>query len=110
MSKKVCYYSVKPQFRSGRRISFKMISKEAVITNELGLHARSAAQIAKLAARARHGVWLVKGGEQAAASSIIDLIALDCPRGTKIAVIIDNPSDRDVLDAISELIENGFGE
>jgi phosphocarrier protein HPr len=87
-----------------------MISREAVITNELGLHARSAAQIAKLAARARHGVWLVKGEERAAASSIIDLIALECPRGTRITVIIDNPSDRDVLDAISELIKNGFGE
>jgi len=110
MPKKVRYFSVKPQLQSGRRIIFKMISKEAVITNELGLHARSAAQIAKLAARARHGVWLVKGEERAAASSIIDLIALECPRGTKIAVIIDNPSDRDVLLAISKLIENGFGE
>jgi len=87
-----------------------MISKKAVITNELGLHARSAAQIAKLAARARHGVWLAKGEERAPASSIMDLIALECPQGTKIVVIIDNPSDRDVLYAISELIENGFGE
>jgi phosphocarrier protein len=87
-----------------------MISKEAVITNELGLHARSAAQIAKLAARARHGVWLVKGEERADATSIMDLIALECPRGTKIVVIIDDPCDRDILYAISELIENGFGE
>lgn len=87
-----------------------MISKEAVISNELGLHARSAAQIANLAAQARYGVWLVKGEERAAASSIMDLIALECPRGTKIVVIIDNPRDRDVLNAISELIENGFGE
>jgi phosphocarrier protein len=87
-----------------------MISKEAVISNELGLHARSAAQIANLAARAHHGVWLVKGEERADASSIMDLIALECPRGTKIAVIIDNPRDWDVLDAISKLIENGFGE
>ncbi|MGW8188232.1 MAG: HPr family phosphocarrier protein [Desulfobacterales bacterium] len=53
---------------------------------------------------------MVKGEERAAASSIIDLIALDCPRGTKIAVIIDNPGDREILNAISELIENGFGE
>lgn len=87
-----------------------MISKEAVITNELGLHARSASQIAKLAARARYGIWLVKGEERAEASSIMDLIALECHRGTKITVIIDDPSDRDVLNAISELIENGFGE
>ncbi|MFO7687574.1 MAG: HPr family phosphocarrier protein [Desulfobacterales bacterium] len=87
-----------------------MMVKETVITNELGLHARSAAQIARLAAKARHGIWLAKGAERAAAASIMDLIALECPQGTKIAVIIENPSDRDVLDAITELIENGFGE
>ncbi|MGD2000438.1 MAG: HPr family phosphocarrier protein [Desulfobacterales bacterium] len=87
-----------------------MISKEAVISNEMGLHARSAAQIANLAAQARHGVWLVKGEERADATSIMDLIALECPRGTKIVVIIDDPCDRDILYAISELIENGFGE
>ena len=81
-----------------------------MITNELGLHARSAAQIANLAARARHGVWLVKGEERADATSIIDLIALECPRGTKIVVTIDDSCDRDILYAISELIENGFGE
>ena len=87
-----------------------MLSKEATIKNELGLHARSAALIARLAARARHGIWLAKGEERAAAASIMDLIALECPRGTKIVITIDNPGDRDVLEAISELIENGFGE
>ncbi len=106
-------------WRTGSNVRFEiglicgmagMLSKEATIKNELGLHARSAALIARLAARARHGIWLAKGEERAAAASIMDLIALECPRGTKIVITIDNPGDRDVLEAISELIENGFGE
>jgi phosphocarrier protein len=87
-----------------------MITKETVIQNELGLHARSAAKIAELAALARGGVWLAKGEERAVASSVIDLIALECPHGTTIEVIIESPIDRDVLDAIVALIDKGFGE
>jgi phosphotransferase system HPr (HPr) family protein len=90
--------------------SQKKISRETVIINALGLHARSAAQIANLAARASAKIWLVKGGESAEATSIMDLLALECPRGTKVAIIIEDPSDLDVLNAISQLIENGFGE
>ena len=90
--------------------SQKKISRETVIINALGLHARSAAQIANLAARASAKVWLVKGGESAEATSIMDLLALECPRGTKVAIIIEDSSDLEVLNAISQLIENGFGE
>lgn len=90
--------------------SQKKISRETVIINTLGLHARSAAQIANLAARATSKVWLVKGGESAEATSIMDLLALECPRGTKVAIIIEDSSDLEVLNAISQLIENGFGE
>ena len=81
-----------------------------MIVNELGLHARSAAQIARLAGQAGFKVWLAKGGESAEATSIMDLLALECPRGTKIEIIIEDPSDLDVMNEISQLIEDGFGE
>ena len=88
----------------------KTMSRETVIINELGLHARSAAQIAKLANRANFKVWLSKGGASAEATSIMDLLALECPRGTKVVVTIEDPSDMEVLNGIAQLIENGFGE
>jgi phosphocarrier protein len=86
------------------------ISRETKITNELGLHARSAAQIAKLAAKANFKVWLAKGEESVAATSIMDLLTLECPRGTMVEIIIEDPSDLKVLNDISLLIEKGFGE
>ena len=81
-----------------------------MIVSELGLHARSAAQIARLAGKAGFKVWLAKGRESAEATSIMDLLALECPRGTKVEIIIEDPSDLEVMNAISQLIEDGFGE
>ena len=88
----------------------KRISRETVISNELGLHARSAAQIANLAGEATFKVWLAKSGEYADATSIMDILMLECPKGTRVEVIIEDPSDLKVLNNISRLIEDGFGE
>ena len=84
--------------------------KVATIKNELGLHARSAAQIARIAGDSAANVWLKKDDKMADASSIIDILTLACEKGTKIAIIIEDLADINILDAIVDLIESGFGE
>ena len=86
------------------------MSRDVVIVNELGLHARSAAKIAQLAQQANTDVWLEKDGERADAASIIDLLSLGCPQGTQVSVAINDGQDINILDALVDLIENGFGE
>ncbi len=84
--------------------------RSVTIVNDLGLHARSAAGIAALARRAASPVWLCKGGDCADAADILDVISLQCPRGTALTVRIEDPADAAVLAAICELIAGGFGE
>ena len=86
------------------------LSKDVVIINELGLHARSAAGIAKLAQNANSKVWLIRGKERVDASSIIDILSLACPKGSKITLEINKESDIDILNEIIELVKKGFGE
>jgi phosphocarrier protein len=81
-----------------------------VIPNELGLHARAASKIAKLAEEARSNVYIGKDGEEVDATSIVDVIALYCPCGAEVAVRITDPGDMKVLNDIARLIETGFGE
>lgn len=88
----------------------KKMTRSVTIQNELGLHARAAAKIARLAEEARSRVYIVKDGEEADATSIVDVIALYCPRGTKVVVRITDPEDEKVLDRIGRLIEGGFQE
>jgi len=86
------------------------LSRDVVIINELGLHARSAAGIAKLAQNANSKVWLIRGKERVDASSIIDILSLACSKGSKITLEIDKESDINILNEIIELVKKGFGE
>lgn len=86
------------------------LNRRVIISNELGLHARAAARIAKLAEGARSGVYIVKDGEEVDATSIVDIIALYCPYGVEVTVKITDPGDVKVLNGIAKLIETGFGE
>lgn len=86
------------------------LSREVVIVNELGLHARSAAKIAALANPATALIWITKGNEKADASSIVDILTLACEKGTKITITIENKDDVHILEAITKLVESGFGE
>ena len=85
-------------------------SKTLKVPNELGLHARAAAKIAKLAEDAKAGVFIAKDGEEVDATSILDVIGLYCPYGSNITVRIADEADMKVLDQIVGLIETGFGE
>lgn len=86
------------------------LSREVTIINELGLHARSAAQIAELATQSTSSVWIAKGNHKADASSIMDILTLACEKGTHITIGIENKADIQILEAITELVESGFGE
>ncbi len=85
-------------------------TKTLRIVNDLGLHARSAAKLAKLAGQARGGVWIMRNGETADATSLLDMLTLACPKGTEVTVGVDDEADLPVLERMTALIRRGFGE
>jgi phosphocarrier protein HPr len=86
------------------------LTRQVIIVNDLGLHARSAAKIAKLANRSKASVWIQKGTAKADASSILDILTLECKKGSQIIISIENDADSEILESIVELVEKGFGE
>jgi phosphocarrier protein len=87
-----------------------IVSDAVTISNELGLHARSAAKIAELAQNAKSKVWIQKGDETVDAKSIIDILTLACGKGATIRVVIEEDADVSILNSIVALAKNGFGE
>ena len=87
-----------------------IVQRTVRIKNDLGLHARSAAKIAEIAQNAAGNVWIEKDGEKAAADSILDILTLVCEKGTEITITIEESDDRDILNAIADLVDSGFGE
>jgi phosphocarrier protein HPr len=86
------------------------LSRHVIISNDLGLHARSASKIAKLVQNAKSNVYIIKDGKKADASSIIDILTLAGPKGSTITIKIDDRSDLGILNNLVRLIESGFGE
>lgn len=86
------------------------LSKRVQIINELGLHARAASIIAKIAQAATSTVWIVKENEKADAASVIDILTLECTKGSWITLQSESPADHHVMLDIIESIESGFGE
>ncbi len=85
-------------------------TRQVTIVNELGLHARSAAQIARIAKKARSRVWIRKGDDVADASEVIDILTLACGKGTAITLEIEDRKDEPILDRMANLVETGFRE
>ena len=58
----------------------RVVSREIVVQNELGLHARPAAEFVRLANSFRAEVTLIKDGERYSAASMIEVLQanLDC--------------------------------
>jgi phosphocarrier protein HPr len=88
----------------------KKVSRVATIRNKLGLHARSAAQIAEIARNSEANIWIMKGSRKADASSIMDILTLECAQGTKITIVIEDDADAGILETIFNLVDSGFGE
>jgi len=84
--------------------------KKVQIINELGLHARAATAIAKIAQTASSTIWIKKDRNMADASSIIDILTLECTKGSWITLQSENPADHHLLLRIHECVESGFGE
>lgn len=87
-----------------------MNGKEFVIKNRLGLHARAAAQLVQLANRFKADVLVRKDGLEVNGKSIMGILMLAAPKGSRIEVIVRGEDADAALGALGELIDDGFGE
>ena len=88
----------------------RMIEKVYVIKNRLGLHARAAAQLVQLANRFKADVLVRKDGLEVNGKSIMGILMLAAPRGSRIEVSVRGDDATEAMAAIGELIDDGFGE
>jgi phosphocarrier protein HPr len=80
------------------------------IRNRLGLHARAAAHFVKKASGYVAEVWVEKDGQRVNGKSIMGLLMLACPLGTKLTVKVMGRDEQEAFADLGKLIEDGFGE
>jgi len=87
-----------------------MVERTVTIVNKQGLHARPAAEIVKLASRFQAEVTLVRDDLEVNGKSIMGVMMLAAEQGASLLLRADGPDADAVLDALSTLIANRFGE
>ena len=89
-----------------------MLERSLTVINPLGLHARAAAKLVRLACTYKSSVTIEKldTGGYADAKSILSVLYIAAGSGSSISITVEGPDEIEAMAAIEQLINSGFGE
>jgi phosphocarrier protein HPr len=89
-----------------------MLERSVTICNSLGLHARAAAKLVRLAGKFESSIQLkrVDTGVTANAKSILSILYIAAGIGSTVSITTEGRDEADAMEAIEQIFLNGFGE
>ena len=87
-----------------------MVSQDILIINRLGLHARAAAQLVRLANEYPCEISIGKPGQVSDAKSVMQVLMLGATDGTPLKVSADGEREEEALKAVVDLFAARFNE
>jgi phosphocarrier protein HPr len=93
-----------------RTVAVAGLTKDFVIANKLGLHARASATLVKVATQYKSEILLTKGDQSVNAKSILGLMTLAAAKGTNIRITCTGADEAAAMTAVGACIEGRFGE
>ena len=87
-----------------------MISKEVVINNQVGLHARPATFFIQKANEFKSSIWVEKEERRVNAKSLLGVLSLGIVKGTAVTLIADGDDEEEAIETLTALIDSNFSE
>ena len=89
-----------------------MHDRTVKVVNALGLHARAAAQLVRLASTFRCSIRIKRDdtGIEGDAKSILNVLHIGASKGVELRIITDGEGEAEALAAVEHLFFTGFGE
>ena len=87
-----------------------MISREVVMINASGLHARPATFFIQKANCYKATIWVEKDSRRVNAKSLLGVLSLGIAQGMTVTLIADGADEEAALAGLAELIDSGFAE
>lgn len=87
-----------------------MVSRDVLISNRRGLHARASAKFVTLATQQPLTVQVAKGASTVTGTSIMGLMMLGAAKGDTITISAQGREAETVVAAMCALVEAKFGE
>ena len=88
----------------------RKVTRELVVINKLGIHARPAALFVKTANRFECDIFIEKDGERVNGKSIMGLMMLAAGPGCKLILLAEGPDALKAVAEIEALIKRKFDE
>ena len=85
-----------------------MLTKDIVVNNQVGLHARPATFFIQKANEYRCGSWVERDDRRVNAKSLLGVLSLGITKGSTIRLIADGSDEQLAIDGLCELIESNF--
>ena len=87
-----------------------MYSKEVVVHNQIGLHARPATFFIQKANEFKATIWVEKDSRKMSAKSLLGVLSLGIVKGTGITIVADGTDEEDAVKTLVGIIESNFTE
>ena len=87
-----------------------MYMKNAVVVNQVGLHARPATFFIQKANEYKSSIWVEKEERKVNAKSLLGVLSLGVIKGGEISIIADGDDEEKAVDSLVELIQSNFGD
>jgi len=85
-------------------------SREVIIVNTRGLHARASAKFVNLASQIDAKIEVQKDGNRVCGTSIMGLMMLGAAKGDSIVIHVEGSEAESALEKLVKLVECGFDE
>ncbi len=87
-----------------------MQQQEFEIVNKLGLHARASALFVKTAGKFKSEIKLARESVEVNGKSIMGIMMLAASKGTRVRLTVEGADEEEAMQAMGNLINDGFGE
>ena len=87
-----------------------MVTKEVVINNQVGLHARPATFFIQKANSYNSSVWVEKEDCRVNAKSLLGVLSLGIVQGMTVTLIADGSDENEAVEGLCALINSAFAE
>ena len=79
-----------------------MVTKEAVVKSESGLHNRAAALFIQKASEHKCGLWIEIDNRRVNAKSLLGVLSLGLTKGSVVTLIAEGPDEEEAIEALTE--------
>ncbi len=88
-----------------------MISRDVIVTNKTGMHARPASDFAAVAGKFKSNITVYnKAGKKANGKSLINILVLGISKDSTITITAEGEDEAEAIEHLVKLVESKFGE